>query len=123
MDTILVKDLKNRVTVNVAEKGATGPQGPQGPAGIQGPSSGGGSNYALPVATSTTLGGVIIGGNLSITSNGVLSAQPGGNVTSLAQLSDAQISSLSPGDLLSYDQSIFKWVNIKQSVVTDGGNF
>ena len=32
----------------------------------------------LPPATTTTLGGVIVGDNLSITGNGVLSAQPGG---------------------------------------------
>ena len=65
MDTILVKDVKNRVTVNVAEKGATGPAGPA-------------SNYTLPPATNATLGGIIVGDNLSITGNGVLSAQPGG---------------------------------------------
>ena len=69
MDTILVKDLNNRVTVNVAEKGATGPQGPQGPQG---------QAANLVPATNTTLGGVIVGDNLSITGNGVLSAQPGG---------------------------------------------
>lgn len=60
MDTILVKDGKNRVTVSVAEKGATGPAGPS-------------SNYTLPPANNTTLGGIIVGANLSITGNGVLS--------------------------------------------------
>jgi hypothetical protein len=69
MDTILVKDLKNRVTVNVAEKGATGPQGPQGPQG---------QAANLVPATNTTIGGIIVGDNLTITGNGVLSAQPGG---------------------------------------------
>jgi hypothetical protein len=44
---------------------------------------GGGSNYTLPVANSTTLGGVMIGSNLTIDSNGVLSANiPAGGVTS-----------------------------------------
>ena len=33
---------------------------------------------SLPPATNTTLGGIIVGDNLSITGNGVLSAQPGG---------------------------------------------
>ena len=66
MDTILVKDGKNRVTVSVAEKGATGPAGPQG------------QSANLPPANSTTLGGIIVGDNLTITGNGVLSAQPGG---------------------------------------------
>jgi hypothetical protein len=65
MDIIQVKDGKNRVTVSVAEKGATGPAGPS-------------SNYTLPTATNATLGGIIVGDNLSITGNGVLSAQPGG---------------------------------------------
>ena len=61
MDTILVKDGKNRVTVSVAEKGATGPAGPQG------------QSANLPPANSTTLGGIIVGDNLTITGNGVLS--------------------------------------------------
>jgi uncharacterized protein YjbI with pentapeptide repeats len=33
---------------------------------------------SLPPATNTTLGGIIVGDNLTITGNGVLSAQPGG---------------------------------------------
>jgi len=66
MDIIQVKDGKNRVTISVAEKGATGPQGPAGIGGSSVP------------ATNTTLGGIIVGDNLSITGNGVLSAQPGG---------------------------------------------
>ena len=37
-----------------------------------------GSGYTLPVASNSTLGGVIIGDNLSINANGVLSAQAGG---------------------------------------------
>lgn len=41
--------------------------------------SGGGSGYTLPIASSTTLGGVKIGANLSIDSNGVLSATNSGN--------------------------------------------
>ena len=61
MDTILVKDGKNRVTVSVAEKGATGPAGPQG------------QSANLPPANSTTLGGIIVGDNLTITGNGVMS--------------------------------------------------
>ena len=66
MDIIQVKDGKNRVTISVAEKGATGPQGPQGV-----------SANLIP-ATNATLGAIIVGDNLSITGNGVLSAQPGG---------------------------------------------
>ena len=40
----------------------------QGPITIQG-----GSNYTLPAATNTTLGGIIVGDNLTVTANGVLS--------------------------------------------------
>lgn len=37
-----------------------------------------GSGYTLPVASNSTLGGVIVGDNLTINANGVLSAQAGG---------------------------------------------
>jgi hypothetical protein len=37
-----------------------------------------GSSYVLPAATNSTLGGIIVGDNLSINANGVLSAQAGG---------------------------------------------
>lgn len=40
--------------------------------GVQGPQ---GASYTLPIATNGTLGGVIVGGNLTINGNGVLSAQ------------------------------------------------
>lgn len=107
---------------------------------------------AIAPATTSTIGGIIVGNNLSVTANGVLSATIGGlsqivNLfngrsgtvvlqgsdvetalgysppRNLSQLSDVQLSSPTQGDLLSYNQSISKWANIKQSVVTDGGNF
>jgi len=37
-----------------------------------------GSNYVLPPATTTSLGGVIVGNGLTVTSNGTLSATAGG---------------------------------------------
>ena len=37
-----------------------------------------GNSYFLPAATNSTLGGIIVGDNLSINANGVLSAQAGG---------------------------------------------
>lgn len=40
--------------------------------------TGGGGGYVLPVATSSTLGGVKVGNNLSIDASGVLSANAGG---------------------------------------------
>ncbi len=59
-DTVIITGEKTVTVVTV---------GVQGPAGISGSS--------VP-ATNTTIGGIIVGDNLSITSNGVLSAQPGG---------------------------------------------
>jgi hypothetical protein len=59
-DTVIITGEKTVTVVTV---------GVQGPAGISGSS--------IP-ATNTTLGGIIVGDNLSITGNGVLSAQPGG---------------------------------------------
>jgi len=37
-----------------------------------------GNSYVLPVATNSTLGGIIVGDNLTINANGLLSAQAGG---------------------------------------------
>ena len=59
-DTVIITGEKTVTVVTV---------GVQGPAGVSGSS--------IP-ATNTTLGGIIVGDNLSITGNGVLSAQPGG---------------------------------------------
>jgi len=42
--------------------------------GVQGPQ---GASYTLPIATNGTLGGVIVGGNLTINENGVLSSTAG----------------------------------------------
>ncbi|SEW44227.1 TolB-like translocation protein [Chitinophaga arvensicola] len=44
---------------------------------------GNGSAYKLPPATSTTLGGVIVGSGLTVSSTGVLSANSGGSATQL----------------------------------------
>ena len=59
-DTVIITGEKTVTVVTV---------GVQGPAGISGSS--------VP-ATTSTIGGVIVGDNLTITGNGVLSAQPGG---------------------------------------------
>jgi hypothetical protein len=59
-DTVIITGEKTITVVTV---------GVQGPAGVSGSS--------VP-ATNTTIGGIIVGDNLSITGNGVLSAQPGG---------------------------------------------
>lgn len=46
----------------------------------------GNSSYTLPPATSSTLGGVIVGSGLSITSSGILSVTPPTGNTGLTQL-------------------------------------
>lgn len=41
----------------------------------------------------------------------------------LAGLLDVQVANVTQGDLIAYSQPTSKWVNVKQSTVTDGGNF
>jgi len=56
----------NDTTVSVVVAGGFGPQGPAG------------GGYTLPAATTSTLGGIIVGSNLTVTANGTLSATGGG---------------------------------------------
>lgn len=58
---------QTRVAIGVAERGPQGEQGIQGPQGPAGP------NYTLPAATTGSLGGVMIGGNIQVVSNGTIS--------------------------------------------------
>lgn len=55
--------------------GAAGPQGPAGPTGPQGPKGdpGDSSQYELPTATASRLGGIRVGGGLDILPDGTLS--------------------------------------------------
>ena len=55
--------------------GATGPQGPAGPTGPQGPKGdpGDSSQYELPTANASRLGGIKVGGGLDILPDGTLS--------------------------------------------------
>jgi hypothetical protein len=78
-----------------------------------------GNSYVLPVATNSTLGGIIVGDNLTINANGMLSAQAGGvstfnnrtgNVTLLAN----DVTSLANGVYLADRLS-----NISMSYGTD----
>ena len=55
--------------------GPAGPVGPQGPMGVPGPAG----TYVLPAATTSTLGGVIVGTGLTVNS-GVLSTVPAGYI-------------------------------------------
>ena len=58
---------------------------------------GGGSEYVLPPATATTLGGIKVGENLSITPDGILSAQGG----ELPPATDTTLGGIKVGDNLS----------------------
>ena len=82
-----VTNVGTQTLITVDGNVVTGPQGPQGPIGVQGPEGPEGpagpqgeqgppgtSTYVLEIATTSTLGGVIVGENLSITENGTLSA-------------------------------------------------
>ena len=78
-----VQDFLNSLKGQKGDTGATGATGPQGPAGPAGPKgakgdSGDGSSYTLPVASSSTLGGIKVGSGLSIDGTGVLSTTGGG---------------------------------------------
>lgn len=60
---------------NVGPAGPQGLQGLQGPTGQQGPKGDPGLSFVLTTATGIRLGGVKIGANISITSDGTISAQ------------------------------------------------
>lgn len=85
------------------------------------------SGSVIPLATSTTAGAIIVGANLTISANGVLSAISsgggGGGATAFSDLTDVLLTSPANGDLVAYNQTNLKWVNVKQTTVTDGGNF
>lgn len=70
-----------------------------------------GQAYSLPTASSSTLGGVKVGTNLSI-SDGVLSAT---NTDSLSGLTDTSISIPSAGQVLKYNATSSKWENAAES--------
>ena len=66
------------------------------------------SNYTLPIATASTLGGIKVGANLSINStSGLLDASAA--VTAANDLSDVTISTPTTGQVLKYNGSA--WVN------------
>jgi len=75
--------------------------------GVTWKSRGSTDSYSLPIAGASTLGGVKVGNNLSITSGGVLSATA--SATDLDSLTDVTLSSPSNGQVLSYNGSA--WVN------------
>jgi len=70
-----------------------------------GGSSGGGSGYTLPVASSSKLGGVKVGSGLSITDNGVLSASGGGSGYTLPVASSSTLGGVKIGSGLSITEN------------------
>ena len=73
-----------------------------------------GQAYSLPTASSSTLGGVKVGTNLSI-SDGVLSAT---NTDSLSGLSDVSLTDLSANQFLRYNATTHKWENFSLSAAS-----
>ena len=65
------------------------------------------SNYVLPTAAASTLGGIKVGNNLSINASGELSASAA--VTAVDDLADVTISTPTTGQVIKYDGS--GWVN------------
>jgi len=66
-----------------------------------------GQAYTLPTASTSTLGGVKVGTNLSI-ADGVLSAI---DTKALSSMTDVAISSATGGQVLTYDSTASKWKN------------
>lgn len=65
------------------------------------------SNYVLPTAAASTLGGVKVGNNLSINASGELSASAA--VTAVDDLTDVTISTPTAGQVIKYNGS--GWIN------------
>ena len=95
--------------------GSTGPTGPQGPQGITG------AAYTLPVSTTTVLGGVKAGANVTIDAQGVLSVSTSVPLTSVAPValgttsvgsvgtstSSARSDHVHPMPVIPYDMSMY----------------
>ena len=58
---------------------------------VEGLDGGGGSGYTLPAATASTLGGIKVGSGLSITAEGVLSAE---GITPAAAQADSEATTI-----------------------------
>ncbi|CAB5207158.1 hypothetical protein UFOVP184_37 [uncultured Caudovirales phage] len=54
---------------------------------------------------------------------GQIDVLAGAESYAFAGLLDVRVANITQGDLIAYSQPSSKWVNVKQSTVTDGGNF
>lgn len=83
--------------------------------------------YQLGIATTTSLGGIKVGDNLSITTSGVLSAVMNLNNESIAELSDVTFNNVTldasngAGKVLAWDQSLQAFAPVDQSGGGGGG--
>ena len=68
------------------------------------------NNYSLSTASSTVLGGIKVGTNLSIDGNGVLSASGGGTtINTINDISDVDITGVQEGDVLKWNNTLSKF--------------
>ena len=68
--------------------------------------------YTLPPATTSTLGGVIIGSGVNVAADGTISVSGGGGgASALDDLTDVDISSPTADQVLKYDSVNSKWIN------------
>jgi hypothetical protein len=81
--------------------------------------------YNLPIATTTTLGGIIAGAGVTISASGVLSISGTGGSSTLQGLSDVSITESSSinNDALVYNSSSSKWVAQALATVAFSGNY
>lgn len=72
------------------------------------------NNYVLPRASETTLGGIKVDGSTAyVDGEGILQIVGNGSgATALPGLSDVKIEALLDGDILKYDYTKRKWVNV-----------
>lgn len=78
------------------------------------------SNYSLPTATSTVLGGIMVGDNLTVDANGKLSAVQGSYT--LPTASATQLGGIKVGTNLSINNGVLSAVDTTYSAATSSAN-
>lgn len=74
------------------------------------------NNYVLPTASELVLGGVKVDGTTITIQNGIISASA--SATTLAGLTDTNITDLANGQVLTYDATSSKWKNVTLQIAT-----
>lgn len=93
-------------TMNVPD-GEIGPQGPKGDKGDKGDAGGSTVEYTQSLQSGTKIGEIIING----TKTNIFAPSGGSGSSTLSELTDVDLSTLSDGDVLVYDNTNGKWVN------------